>query len=126
MENESNIRVLSDGVSLPKSIEEKRALAAKARKIYRERSTRWKKLMDALEERTLKAASDHKCDLLALARLATVVKECHAMQRRESQARYSRSVASKASAGTIPTDGTGNRCLTPETLGDIEVLAKLM
>ena len=125
MENESNIRVLSDGVSLPKSIEEKRALAAKASKIYRERSTRWKKLMDALEERTLKAASDHKCDLLALARLATVVKECHAMQP-ESQARYSRSVASKASAGTIPTDGTGNRCLTPETLGDIEVLAKLM
>jgi hypothetical protein len=124
MSDGSSSHVTNAGASLPKSIEEKRALAAKARKIYRERSTRWKRLMDALEERTLKAASDDKCDLLALARLATVVKECHTMQRRESQARYSRSAASKASARTIP-NGSG-RSIDQGTLDEIEARLSLM
>jgi hypothetical protein len=107
----------------------KREAVAKARRAYLQRKRRWAQLVSALEEKTLKLATDDTCDLIALARLASIVVQCRDMKRRERDARYSQRVASGKAPGTmtdVPTNGTGNRCLTPETLADIEVLAKLM
>jgi hypothetical protein len=120
----------ANSASLPKEeqgqLQVKREQCAKARKLYRDRKVRWKRLVDALEEKALKLACDDACDLLALVRLGTLVKECRELGNRERALRYSQRKASDSEGATIQTNGTGNRALTPETLEHIETLAKLM